>query len=103
MRSGRKIAIECQLSDLSSNELYDRTLNYITNGYDMIWVRKSGVNYQRIYYWLKDDCNKKQEERLRKVSEGALAYNCACLEGNYYADISKGDYNLIFIKLFKRR
>lgn len=45
----RNICIECQLSSISYNELEDRTLHYLNNNYEVLWIRKHKENKQRCY------------------------------------------------------
>lgn len=98
--SSKKICLECQISKLSSIELYDRTCNYLSSGYEVVWIRKPGVNYQNIYYWLRDDCNGDKSYGKRK--EFQLSENIAKLCSKVYkSEISK-DYGYVFIKFLKR-
>ncbi len=99
-KNGRNICIECQISTLSSFELYERTFDYLSNGYEVIWVRKPGRNYQYIYYWLMDDCNRNRSYGKKRNFQ--LSENIADLcEDNYFSEIEKS-YGYILIKFLKR-
>ena len=97
---GRKICLECQISTLSSYELYERTYDYLSVGYEVIWIRRPGVNYQRIYYWLKDDCNNNKSYGKRKDFQLSEDIAKIC-KNTYKSEISK-DYGYILVKFLKR-
>ena len=99
-KKGRFICIECQISTLKSFELYERTFDYLVNGYEVIWVRKPGINNQYIYYWLMDDCNNNRSYGKKRTFQLSKDFANLC-KNKYEAKLDK-DYGYILIKFLKR-